>query len=288
MLDLAIIGSGPAAMSATIYAGRAGLQTSIFETSDFGGLLPKIDRIENYPGFLGSGKELSRRMREQAEGVGAQFVYGKCTDIALAPTGFRILVDDEPILAKAVLVATGSEPRQLSFSVDRPVSYCALCDGPLTHGKRVAVVGGANSAVQEALFLANLAKEVTIITHSQLKADRTLLDRLRQVRNIHVQEQTEPTSELLAQFDHIFVYIGKTPATACLRQLSSSLLSESPLLDQGGYIVTGFHDHQYETIIEGLFAAGDVRQGSVKQVVAAAAEGAAAAIEITERLRAAK
>lgn len=285
MFDLAIIGSGPAALSAAIYAGRAGLKVGVFERLDFGGLLPKIDRIENYPGFLGSGKELGRRMREQAEGTGAKFSYGTCTNVVPTPDGFHLTIDAETVRAKAALIATGSEPRTLGFAIDPPVSYCALCDGPLTHGKHVAVVGGANSAVQEAFFLANLAKDVTIITHSQLKADQALLSRLRDARNLRVQEQVEPTPELLNQFDHVFVYIGKYPATSCLRQLADSLLSESPLLDDRGYVVAGFHEHQYETIVEGLFAAGDVRQGSVKQVVTAAAEGAAAAIELSARLR---
>lgn len=354
MHDLAIIGSGPAAMSAALYAGRAGLKVRVFEAQDFGGTLPKIDRIENYPGFAGTGAELSQAMRIQAESAGAKFVYGKCSNIDLTTDAFTVpdlatqngdgeatatdaftltIDDDERVRARAVLIATGSEPKSLRFVPNRPVSYCALCDGPLTAGKHVVVVGGANSAVQEALYLAGLAADVTIVTHSQLKADRPLLDRLANAKNIQVREQTEPTPDLLNQFDHIFVYIGKRPATGFLRPLADSLLSATPLLSPDGYVITSSAPNPipqrtaqsispaqtassvqptsparsssstqssasasqpaafagqarpYQTIVSGLFAAGDVRQGSTKQVITAAAEGAAAAIAITQYLQ---
>lgn len=370
MLDLAIIGSGPAAMSAALYAARAGLHVHLYEALDYGGALSKIDHIENYPGFSGSGAELSQHMRAQAESAGAKFHYGKCTNIELTTDAaatlrradvsasatsavregantlddstssgvsasnrhvdasplatnaltqrsvdaFLLTIDEEPVRTRSVLIATGSEPRALNFDIKPPVSYCALCDGPLAKGKRVAVVGGANSAVQEALYLADLAASVTIITHSALKADSALRDRLPAVPNLSIQEHTEPTPALLDQFDYVFVYIGKRPATACLRPLADSLLSATPLLSPDGYVITGLGvpsidtsrnastSHRptsttiaqtstppsmvapHATIVSGLFAAGDVRQGSVQQVVTAAADGAAAAIEISAYL----
>ncbi len=290
MLDLAIIGGGPAALSAAIYAARAGLKVQVFEKADFGGTLPEISRIENYPGFLGAGRKLADSMRSQAKQAGATLSYGECTSIQAVPPQsnapatppatsaspvLQFVIDDEPLQARTILIATGSEPKKLPFSLQIPVSYCALCDGPLVKGKNVVVVGGANSAVQEALFLASLAAKVTIITHSHLKADRELLDRLPHHTNITIIENTEPTPELLKQFDHCFVYIGKNPAT---KFLPSAILNESGYVRCGGQ---GRLPHQ--TSLEGVFAAGDVREDSIKQVVTAAGDGAAAAIEIANK-----
>lgn len=287
MIDLAIIGGGPAALTAAIYAARAGLQTQVFEKSDFGGVLPVIPLVENYPGFMGEGKELALKMRQQAQTMSASLVYGECTRLDLSASqpasGFTLTIDDTRVTARTVLVASGSEPKKLGFDLAIPVSYCALCDGAFAKDKNAVVVGGANSALQEALYLANLAKKVTIITHSQLKADQELIDRARQVSNITIVENVEPTRAYLEAFDYCFVYIGKTPATHFL---------DSTLLDPHGYIVTGKassatnnrKQFNYQTKIPGLFAAGDVRQGSTKQIVTAAGEGAAAAIEILDFL----
>lgn len=279
MLDLAIIGGGPAALAAAIYAARAGLEVRIFEKGRFGGVLPELSNIENYPGFSGPGAELATKLSNQAAQAGAKLEYGECTAVRETATGFELMVDEAPVLARAVLVASGSEPRRLDFDLQIPVSYCALCDGALAKGKRVVVVGGANSAVQEALYLAGLAREVTIVTHSQLKADQELLERLARATNITVVEGLEPTVEYLEQFDYCFVYIGKTPATGFLPK---------EILDESEYVKTdtetGIFLHQ--TAIKGVFAAGDVRQDSVKQIITAAGDGAAAAIEITEWLRA--
>ncbi len=277
MLDLVIIGGGPAALSAAIYVARAGLNVKVFEKKDFGGVLPEISRIENYPGFLGAGKELAVSMRTQAEQAGATLEYGECTALQRQDRGFELIIDEETVAARAVLVASGSEPKKLPFALQIPTSYCALCDGALTRGQNVVVVGGANSAVQEALYLSKLAAQVTIVTHSQLKADRELLDRLAKVANIEAIEHLEPTAAYLEQFDYCFVYIGKTPSTQFL---------PAELLDKSGYIQCAMQgDFPHQTALAGLFAAGDVRQGSVKQVVTAAGDGAAAAIEITEWLR---
>lgn len=297
MLDLAIIGGGPAALSAAIYAARAGVKVQIFEKADFGGTLPEISRIENYPGFLGAGRELADSMRSQAEQAGAVLSYGECTSVevispqsatdlvapvtsnhisTMAPV-LQLMIDGELVQTRAVLVASGSEPRKLPFHLQIPASYCALCDGPLVKGKNVVVVGGANSAVQESLFLSNLAAKVTIITHSRLKADQELLDRLPRSSNITIIENTEPTPEFLEQFDHCFVYIGKNPATKFL---------PAAILDASGYVKCRNQGHfPHQTSLQGVFAAGDVCENSVKQVVTAAGDGAAAAIEITNYLK---
>lgn len=308
MLDLAIIGGGPAALSAALYAARAGLNVQVYENADFGGILPNIAQLDNYPGFSGAGKELADIMRSQASAAGAKLSFGECTAVELAPlgdnnqddaysagpislergggladAGFRLTIDGDSVLARTVLIATGSHPKQLSFTPAAPVSYCALCDGPLVKGKHIAVIGGANSAVQEALYLAALAKDVAIITHSQMKADAELMDRLHQTSNIRVIEHLEPTSENLAEFDHIFVYIGKRPSTGCLEPLAQGYA----ILSHDSYVLSDVNNSQYphQTVIPGLFAAGDVRDGAIKQVITAAADGAAAAIEITNLLK---
>ncbi len=277
MHDLVIIGGGPAALSAAVYAARAGLGVKVYEKAEFGGVLPIIAELENYPGFLGPGKELAAKMRTQAEQLGAELEYGECTSARKLPDGtFELVIDESPIHAKSVLVASGSEPKRLAFDLSIPVSYCALCDGAFTKGKNIVVVGGANSALQESLYLANLAASVVIVTHSQLKADQQLIARLTQYPNIKVVENVEPTRDLLEQFDYCFVYIGKKPSTSFL---------PDEVLAHDGFVNTDTASHlPHQTILAGLFAAGDVRSGSVKQIVTAAGDGAAAAIEVTEYL----
>lgn len=302
LLDLAIIGGGAAALSAALYAARAGLNVEAFERGTIGGALAEIAKLSNYPGYTGPGPDLAKNMREQATSAGAKISYGECTDLRKDQDLFTITIDGEEIQARAVLVATGSEPRELGFTPEKPVSYCALCDGDLVKGKKVAVVGGANSAVQEGIYLADLARSVTIISHSPLKADNCLREKLSAVKNVEVLENTEATPELLDTFDHVFVYIGKKPATSFLQNISR----KRKILDDSGYILTNVDSFSaldvdsgkkiidlsisstkspHETAISGLFAAGDVRAGAVRQVITAAGDGATAAIEITNSLK---
>lgn len=290
-VSLAIIGGGPAALSAALYAARAGISTKVFERAGIGGALSEISHLSNYPGFDGPGPDLTAKMRNQAVKAGAEIIYGDCQKLWRYSDHFELTVDDEPVLARRVLVATGSSPKQLPFTPKPPVSYCALCDGDLAKGKHVAVIGGANSAVQESLYLADLARDLTIITHSHVKADLYLQRRLEEAQKSHdikILEDTEATPDLLNTFDHIFVFIGKRPATDFLRPLADSLLSESALLDEAGYIITSpeiaLPPALHATVIPDLYAAGDVRSGSIKQVITAAADGAAAAIEIATAL----
>lgn len=302
-IDLAIIGGGPAALSAALYAARAGLGVKVFERAGLGGALSEISHLSNYPGFDGTGPALAEAMRTQATAAGAEIAYGECQKLWRYADHFELIIDGDPVRARRVLVATGSTPKKLAFTPRPPVSYCALCDGDLVKGKHVAVIGGANSAVQESLYLVNLAADLTIITHSRLKADAYLQRRLAELQTSHpikVLEDTEPTPELLDTFDHIFVFIGKRPATDFLRPLANSLLESQSLLDPAGYLLTPSPNTpspntslgasgqksldpaapSHATVVPGLYAAGDVRSGSIKQVVIAAADGAAAAIEI--------
>jgi thioredoxin reductase (NADPH) len=324
-LNLAVIGGGPAALTAALYAARAGLKVKVFERAVIGGALAEISDLSNYPGYAGPGPALAEQMRAQAVQAGAEIIYAECQKLWHYADFFELTLDDgftaagsasesssgAKVRAKKVLVATGSDPKKLSFAPKPPVSYCALCDGALAKDKHVAVIGGANSAVQESLYLANLVKDLTIITHSHLKADLYLQRRLESVQKTHdikILENTEATPDLLNTFDYVFVFIGKRPATAFLRPLADSLLPDptgrNPLLDSAGYILTNpataasstpglpeathntvaHNITAHSTVVPGLYAAGDVRSGSLKQVVTAAADGASAAIEILESL----
>lgn len=266
MLDLAIIGSGPAALSAAIYAARAGLSVKVFEKAKIGGALTEIANIENFPGFMGPGAKLAENLKKQAIHAGAEITYGECTNIK------PLIIDDEEIAARAVIVATGSEPRPLPFKLDKPVSYCALCDGPLYKGKNIAVVGGGNSAVGESIYLADLAKNLTLISHTPIRADSCFIKKLQSKKNVEIKENLEPTAELLNQFDAVFVFIGKRPA--------SDFMPPS-VVTSAGYIKANGNS----TPLKGVFVAGDIREGSIKQAVTAAADGAAAALAAIDFLK---
>lgn len=303
VLDLAIIGSGPAALSAALYAARAGLRVSVFERANIGGALCEIAQISNYPGFTGPGRDLAATMRRQAETAGVTIAYGECTAIRslepaalsaapasdttaaqpAAPARFELTIDGEPVRARAVLLATGSEPRPLPFTLATPVSYCALCDADLAKGQDIAVVGGGNSAVQESLGLAPLVKSLTLITHSALKAEPHLITQLRALPNVTIREHLEPTPDLLNTFARVFVFIGKRPATTCVADLAAST---PDFYDAAGY-VRGGHGSAHQTAIPGLYVAGDLRSDALRQVVTATGDGAAAAVEISQSLRSA-
>ncbi len=273
MLDLAVIGSGPAALSAAIYIARAGYKVSVFEKNAIGGALTEISKIENYPGFIGTGKELAETMKNQVLAFGAKIEYGECESIKKENDNFILSIDGENIESKAVLVATGSEPKKLQIEgIEKPISYCSLCDGALFADKKIAVVGGGNSAVQESIYLAKIAKTVTLFSRSEIKAEKHIIKNLEALSNVEVSENTEITSELLNNFDGIFVFIGKKPATNFVPK---------NVLDDCGFIKT----EEYQTEISGLFAAGDVRKGSIKQAISASSDGAAAAIAVIDFLK---
>lgn len=281
-LDLAIIGSGPAAFTAAIYAARENLQVAIYERSTIGGLAATISKIENFPGFQGTGSELISFMRHQAESFGATVNYGECTKIQRLKNYFKLTIDEEPITARSVLVATGSERRKLKIpGEDLPgISYCATCDGPLTKDKEVVVIGGGNSAAQESFHLLKYCKKVTILARSALRCDDVLKERISKEPRIAVitgftsQSITKKDQHLVVvsdkgteqSADFIFIFAGMCPATSFL---------PIEILSTDGYVKT---DINFSTSIKGLFAAGDCRQGSIKQAVVAAGEGAAAAV----------
>lgn len=267
MLDLAIIGSGPAALTAAMYASRAGLTVEIFEKNRMGGSLPDISDLSNFPAFEGSGQELANRMLTQNQKLGVYSDFGTCTSIK------PFMIDKEEIFVKSILVATGTEPIHLDLPTTKPVFYTVPSEAENYTSKNVLVIGGGNTAVSEALYLAkNTVKSLSLITHTRIKAEKRLVDELRSISHVTIYENTEPTIEFLNSFDGIFVLVGRKPATSFLPQ---------ELLDEDGFIAT---DENYMTKIPGVFAAGDARSGTLKQPLAAAADGAVAAINISDFL----
>lgn len=297
MRDLVILGSGPAGLTAAIYAARANLHPLVLEGSQPGGQLMLTTEVENYPGFAEPilGPELMQQMRRQAERVGAEFVPEDAVAVDFGARPFRIQAGNGEVYeARAVIVATGARARMLGLPSEsqylgRGVSTCATCDGFFFRGKRVVVVGGGDTAMEEALYLANLAESVRVVhRRDQLRASRILQDRafrnprIEFVWNHVVEEilgedsrvtgvrlrhtQTGEVRELAT--DGVFVAIGHVPNTDLFRgQLE---------LDTAGYVVL---KRGMMTSVEGVFAAGDVHDHTYRQAVTAAGYGCQAAIE---------
>ncbi len=286
--DLAIIGAGAAGLTCAIYAGRGRLSTIVLEKMMAGGQVVLNHVIENYPGFADgiSGLELAQQMERQAIRFGAQIRTGEVKSIEIKRP-FRLDTAGDPLLAKTILIATGCSPRRLGIPGEREyyargVSYCATCDGPLFAGRPVLIVGGGNTAVDEALFLANLASEVTVIhRRDELRADLILQERafahpkirflwshvptviigndsVEAVRARHVTTGAE--TEVPAA--GIFIAVGEIPQTG--------FLPKEIHRDDSGYVLA---ESDLRTSVSGIFVAGDVRAGAYRQIAAAVGEG---------------
>lgn len=290
MYDLIILGAGPAGLTAGIYAARGGLNAVIVESKAVGGQAALTAEIENYPGFASvSGYELVSLMQAQCEALGVSFVFD--APVALALEGDVKRVDTAysgTLEARAVILAMGALPRTLGIERESElmgggVSYCATCDGAFFRGKPVAVVGGGNTAVEDALYLEKFASEVYLIhRRDALRADAILADRVKnsgvrivwdsvvtalegdkKLQSVTLKNVKSGDTSSLA-VNGLFVAVGQKPATEGLTGVE---------LD-GGYIVT---DSEMRTSLPGVFAAGDVRKKTLRQVVTAAADGAVAA-----------
>ena len=305
--DLVIIGAGPSALTAAVYAGREGLKTLVLEKQLIGGQVATIDRIDNYPGFADGveGMTLAQDFESQARRFGAVIKFAEANGLARADDGNVVVTTDSgQMVTRAVLIATGSSYRHLNIPGEaeyygRGVHYCATCDGALYRDKELVTVGGTNSAVQEALFLTRFARHLTMLVRSWIKADQILKDQLQQAINdgkITLMEGWRPTEiigtsdqvagvritddndERRIDCDGIFVFAGATPNTDFLQDTSIEL-TETGLIKV---------DDNLMTTMAGVWAAGDVRSGAAKQIVSAAGDGAMAAIQIGKYLRGVK
>jgi thioredoxin reductase (NADPH) len=293
--DVAIIGAGPAGLSAGLYAARAKLSTVIVEKMFPGGQAAITHRIENYPGFAEGvgGAELTDAIKSQTEYFGAEFLNGDVERIEKKGDRFVVYMKGENLEAKSVILATGAQPRKVGVKGEkeftgRGVSYCATCDGAFYTGKPIAMVGGGDTAIEEALFLTRFASSIHVIhRRDQLRATKILQERafnndkikfiwdavLHEIKGKDTVEEVVvknvKTGELSSvSVDGVFVAIGYTPNTDFVKDLVS--------LDEQGYIIT---DDHMKTEVPGLFAAGDIRKKSLRQVVTAVADGAIAAVE---------
>jgi len=292
--DIIIIGGGPAGLSAGIYASRARLRTLLIEKGMFGGLIANAELVENYPGFPEgiSGFDIGERMSQQASKFGLETLSAEVTGVDLLKDIKIINTTEGDFSTRAVIIASGAERKRLGVPgedifINRGVSYCATCDGALFRDRVVAVVGGGDSAVEEALFLTRFASKVIIIhRRNQLRASKMAQERALSNKKIDpmwdtvVEEikgdskvsqlvvrnvKSGATAQIVA--DGVFVYVGQTPNTGFLK-------GQLPL-DKEGYIIT---DDRMGTLIKGVYATGDIRKNSSRQVITAAGDGATAAI----------
>lgn len=302
IFDTIIIGGGPAGYTAALYAARAGLDTLLIEKMSVGGQMTLTGDIENYPGYDEGidGITLGMKMQSGAERFGAKTVYDEVTTVNFSGEIKKIETYGGEYFAKTVIVAVGANPRELGLEneaafVGRGIHYCAHCDGRFYKDKTVAVVGGGNSAAADALYLSRLVKKVYLVhRRDTLRATKIYHEPLLKTENIEflwnttvaelrgdkkISSVTVNTDGKLyaLEVDGVFVSIGRRPAT--------EIFKGTLPLDEQGYIVAG---EDTKTVIPGVFAAGDVRTKSLRQVVTAVSDGAVAADKAEEYLSAKK
>ena len=290
--DMIIIGGGPAGYTTALYGARAGLDTLIIERMSAGGQMAVTDVIDNYPGFDEGidGFTLGAQMQAGAERFGAVTEYAEVVEVFLKENPKRIVTTSGEFLSKTVVIATGANPKELGLEgegelVGRGLHYCAHCDGRFYKNKVVAVVGGGNSAAEDALYLSHLAKKVYVIhRRDSLRATKIYHEPLMKAENVEflwdsavsdfvvdgrikgvVVENLKSGEKSEIELDGLFVSIGRRPATSLFSELEK---------DAGGYIVA---DESTKTSIDGVFAVGDVRTKILRQVVTAVGDGAVAA-----------
>jgi thioredoxin reductase (NADPH) len=297
--DLVIVGAGVAGLTAAMFAARYGLKVAVVERMGAGGQTINADRIENFPGFPQgiAGHELGPLLHEQAEAAGAELMLDTVEAIELAGAHRVVRGAADSLQARAVVIAAGSDPRALGIPGEekfrgRGISHCASCDGPLFAGQEVCVIGGGDSALDEALVLAEHAARVTVFHRDAgLGGQQALLDKVAANRKIELGLETA-VEEILGEdtivgvrvrgaggsrvqnVRGVFIYVGLEPNTAWLRGVLA--------LDAGGHIET---DIMLRTSVAGIFAAGDIRKDSVAQLAAAAGDGATAAIAAVRYLK---
>jgi thioredoxin reductase (NADPH) len=296
------IGAGPSALAAAIYTTREDLDTTLYEKSAIGGLAAITDMVDNYPGFADGieGLKLAGHLEKQAERFGAHIEFGDVT--ALRDEGdYKVaIIDGAEVKAKVVLIATGSDWKKIGVPGEkefygRGVHYCATCDGAFYRDKKLVVIGGGNSGLQEAIFLTRYASHIDLLVRSTIKASEVLQHDLQKFIDsgkvtVHLQATTEEIvatdgrvsavnllkagEPMTIDTDGVFVFVGLLPNTQFLEGSGIEL-------DERGLIKTDAH---LQTNIKGIFASGDVRSGATMQIASAVGEGASAALSIREYL----
>jgi len=297
MADIIVVGAGPAGLTAAIYARRAGRSVLVMEKSGFGGQMTFSPKIENYPGYVSvSGSELADKMVEQAISQGAEFEFAEVTAIEKSENGFIVTADTGSYQAKAVIIAAGAKHRRLGVPgedelIGNGISFCAVCDGAFYADREVAVIGGGNSALQEALQLSEICSKVTVIQDmDRLTGEKQLADAVYAAENIEVILSSRVTGfagegELITvnftsdgkaaskQVNGVFVAIGLVPEAG----IFSNLIE----VDPRGYASSG---EDCTTVTKGVFVAGDCRTKNIRQISTAIADGASAALAACELL----
>ena len=304
--SLAIIGAGPSALAAAIYTTREDIPTVLYEKGVVGGLAAITDKVENYPGFPSGveGMMLANQFQSQAERFGADIEFGEVSSVKKLNNEIEIIVDNKPILADTVLIATGSSYKKTGMPGEddfygKGVHYCATCDGAFYRDKKIAFIGGGNSAIQEAIFLTRFASHIDLLVRSKIRASDVLQKELKKYIDegkITVHLKTTPQKILSLEgkingieinqeddikqleVEGVFVFIGLNPNTEFLQGSGIEL-------DEQGLIKT---NSRLETNIPGIFASGDVRSGATMQIASAVGEGASAALSIREYLESQK
>lgn len=300
--DIVMVGAGPSALAAAIYTTREDIDTVLYEKGVVGGLAAITDQVDNYPGFPDGvpGLTLAERLEKQAQRFGAHIELGDVSAIRDEGETKVVVVDGDEVRARAVLIATGSDYVKLGVpgeleNYGRGVHYCATCDGALFRDKKLVVVGGGNSAVQESIFLTRFASHIDLLVRSTIKASEVLQHDLKKYVDegkitVHLGVSTD---EILTtdgkvsgvrgtdngqsvQFDAdgVFVFVGLVPNTDFLKESGVEL-------DERGLVKTNL---RMETSVPGVFASGDVRSGATLQIASAVGEGATAALAMREYL----
>ncbi len=292
MYDVVIIGAGPAGLTAAIYAIRAGLKAIVLEGGMYGGQIGIAPEVENFPSIQKiSGWQLAQNIYEQAVNQGADIRFERASAVDFSGAVKRVFTEGETYEARTVIVANGARRRKLGIPGEeeftgRGVSYCATCDGAFFKGKETSVVGGGNTALEDALFLSNLCKRVYLIVRSEIRGEKRLADAVRARENIEIVYKYAADGifgeGLVAGFNvrhvetgelrrldvsAVFVAIGLEP--------DNSLFKDELPLDASGYILA---DETCATKIKGVFAAGDTRTKLLRQIITAASDGAIAAV----------
>ena len=291
MYDSIIIGAGPGGLTAAIYLLRSNLKVAVIESTMPGGQVANTAIVENYPGFEKiDGVDLASKMFMQASNLGLEYLGGLVEEIKVEDNTFLVTYDDNTVKARSVIIATGMKRNQLHVPgeeefTNKGISWCAICDGSLYQGKTVAVVGGGNSALEESLYLSNIAKKVYLIhRRDAFRGDAMIADRVRRTKNIElllsdeiIEMKGKDVLESLVlknrgelKVDGLFEYVGFLP--------SSDFVSNFNITNEEGFIEV---DEDCQTRFKGIYAVGDITHKAIKQIATAIGDGATAAINVS-------